>query len=183
MADHQMSLSNLLQGIAQPLRDAFVQGIALDSRQIKPGFAFVALSGHEAHGLDYIEDALARGASAVLCDHAVELPSHLGFARVDNLTERLGEIAARFYVAGADRARVMAVTGTNGKTSTVNLIAQLLDRLGHVGASVGTLGFQIANDTVKSNNTTPDIFALHAFMAEAQAQGALHFASDLQQVI
>ena len=178
MADRQMSLSNLLQGIAQPLRDAFVQGIALDSRQVKPGFAFVALSGHEAHGLDYLEDALARGASAVLCDRAVELPYHLGFARVDTLAEELGEIAARFYTAGADRARVMAVTGTNGKTSTVNLIAQLLDRLGQVGASVGTLGFQIANDTVKSNNTTPDIFALHAFMAEAQAQGAHHVAIE-----
>ncbi len=178
MADRQMSLSDLLQGIARPVRDASIEGISLDSRQIKPGFAFVALSGHEAHGLDYLEDALARGASAVLCDRAVELPSHLGFARVATLAEELGKIASRFYAASGDRARVMAVTGTNGKTSTVNLIAQLLDRLGHVGASVGTLGFQIADAVVKSNNTTPDIFALHAFMAEAQGKGAQRIAIE-----
>ena len=60
MADLQMSLSDLLQGIAYPVRDARIRGLALDSRQVKPGFAFVALTGHQAHGLEYLEDALNR---------------------------------------------------------------------------------------------------------------------------
>ena len=178
MADLQMSLSDLLQGIAYPVRDARIRGLALDSRQVKPGFAFVALTGHQAHGLEYLEDALNRGASAVLCDRDVQLAPHLGCARVEYLSENLVQLAGRFYGASGDRARVLAVTGTNGKTSTVNLIAQLLERLGRVGASVGTLGFQISEVSHESNNTTPDIFALHAFMVEAQAKGAQHVAIE-----
>src|SRR5690606_9397641 len=143
-----MTLRELLPGeVAGAAADLRVRGLALDSRRIEPGHAFVALAGLNAHGITFAPAASARGAVVVLADPA-GLPASAPTAAsralpvvwIDNLRERVGSIAARFFGEPTRALRVTGVTGTNGKTSTVHLLAQALARGGRRAATIGTLG-------------------------------------------
>ena len=120
-----MNLRTLLDAPMVP--DIIVGNLVLDSRQVKPGDAFVALPGSERDGRQYIEAAFERGASAVLCE--AQGASEHGDSRVvplPALRSRLGVLANRFYGSPSDALILIAVTGTNGKTSVVDLTAQML---------------------------------------------------------
>ena len=109
------------------LGDLRVAGLCLDSRRIQPGDAFVALAGALHHGLDFADTAIRRGASLVLAEHG-RPTSDLGVpvVVVPQLRARLGNLALHFSHLDALGPTVVGVTGTNGKTSTVQLIAQVL---------------------------------------------------------
>ena len=165
-----MNLRTLLDAPMVP--DIVVGDLVLDSRQVKPGDAFVALPGSERDGRQYIEAAFERGASAVLCE--AQGASEHGDSRVvplPALRSRLGVLANRFYGSPSDALILIAVTGTNGKTSVVDLTAQMLRNAGHKVGSIGTLGARLNQAPVEAGNTTPDCLALHRQLRDWRDKG------------
>ena len=167
-----MSLTALCQGLGQCQTDAIITGLTLDSRAVRPGDAFIALDGARASGVDFIEQAVNLGASAIIAGRAITVPLGVGLAVVAELSGSLAELAARFYQTSIRRIPVIAVTGTNGKTSTVNLVAQLLTLLGRKPATIGTLGAECGTRYDGTLNTTPDVVTAHRWLAEVDSDGA-----------
>jgi UDP-N-acetylmuramoyl-L-alanyl-D-glutamate--2,6-diaminopimelate ligase len=117
-------------------------GLTLDSRAVQPGSAFVALAGSTTHGLQHAAQANARGAAAVLFEPPAPPDSALpdNAIAVPQLRARLGAMADRFHASPSRALHVVGVTGTNGKTSTVQLLTQAWHGAGAVAGSIGTLG-------------------------------------------
>ena len=166
------TLAGVLQGAVAvaPERDQPLQGLALDSRDIQPGYLFLAVRGHAHHGLNYLHDARRRGAVAVAYDPdgALEyLPDLKGvpaFA-VRQLAQQAGPIAARFYADPSAAQQVVAVTGTNGKTSVSLITAQILTHLGRPCGLLGTLGYGEYGELQAAAHTTPDAVSVQAWLA------------------
>ena len=153
----------------EDIADAEITGIAIDSRSVKPGDLFVALRGSSADGRAYVEDALTRGAVAVLGE---DLPASPAAIQIATSTARadVAAAAARFF--GQRPRWRAAVTGTNGKTSTVDLLRQIEARLGRRAASIGTLGVIFEGERSDTGMTTPDVVAFHRTLAELAQRGA-----------
>ena len=118
--------------------DIEVSGLACDSRKVKKGDLFIALQGTKDNGEKFIPDAVRAGAVAVLCEHAV--PADVPVFDTPNVRKAASEIAVAFYNAHPET--LLGVTGTNGKTSTVFFVREILKALGKNAASIGTLGVQ-----------------------------------------
>lgn len=179
-----MRLAALLEGLARlpTTADRPVRRLDSDSRRIEPGDVFVALAGNQSHGLHHAGEALARGAAAVLYDPAERAPEGLASPAaiaVDGLRARLGELADRANGSPSARLRVVGVTGTNGKTSTVQLLAQALERLGCPAATIGTLGAGRVGRLQAGTHTTPDVLSVHALLARLLEQGARAVAMEV----
>jgi UDP-N-acetylmuramoyl-L-alanyl-D-glutamate--2,6-diaminopimelate ligase len=179
------SLRDLLAGIAAiGDRDIVVHGLALDSRRVSAGDAFVALRGATQHGITFAPAALAQGASVILAEgpapavSSSAAPSPLTIW-IDNLRERVGEIAARFFDRPAAALHVIGVTGTNGKTSIVQLLAAALEGLGARAATIGTLGAGMVGALQAGDRTTPDAISTQALLAEFRDRGASHVAMEV----
>lgn len=176
-------LDQLLMGIAdaKAAGDIVVSGLALDSRQVREGDAFFALRGTRGHGISFAAGAVERGARVVLAEKPATQDAALNVPVVwiDNLHAQVGEIASRFYGCPSEAMHVVGVTGTNGKTSTVQLIAQALHHLGHRAATIGTLGAGLHGQVVEGERTTPDAIQVQALMASFRTEGATHVAMEV----
>lgn len=137
-----MLLSQLLPDVALAGHDPVLTGLVLDSRAVRPGNAFVAIAGFGAHGLGFVEQARAAGASAILFEPPApaDLPAPGDAIAVPGLRARMGAMADQFHGAPSRAMAMVGVTGTNGKTSTVQLLAQAWHLLGTPSGSIGTLG-------------------------------------------
>jgi UDP-N-acetylmuramoyl-L-alanyl-D-glutamate--2,6-diaminopimelate ligase len=160
----------------RPLPD--IAGLTADSRAVRPGFLFAALPGARQDGRDFIAEAVARGAAMVLAPRGTEWPP--GVPPRPLLTDAnpralLARMAAAFH--GAQPATLVAVTGTNGKTSTVDFLRQIwaMDR---PAASLGTLGVIAPGFSPGPSLTTPDPVALHEKLAQLAASGIGHAAME-----
>ena len=166
-----IGLRTLLRGwpaSPEPLPPLTIAGLTQDSRRVRDGDAFVALPGASTHGLDHAADALAAGACVVLHDERDTPDPSIAEScvAVRGLASRTVDLVRRFHgetVAGLD---LVAVTGTNGKSSVAWLLAQALD-----GAMIGTLGIGRPGSLQPATHTTPDLFAVHASLAELAADG------------
>ncbi|MDV3257969.1 MAG: UDP-N-acetylmuramoyl-L-alanyl-D-glutamate--2,6-diaminopimelate ligase [Sphingomonas sp.] len=165
----------LLSELAGIPGDSKVTGFALDHRKVAPGNLFGAFRGARFNGEDFIDEAVKRGAVAVVArpEARVEGVAHLSADEPRRLFARL---AASFYAPYP--ATVAAVTGTNGKTSTVELTRQLWRMAGHRSASIGTLGVTTADDQVSTGLTTPDIVTFLSNMAGLRRMGISHVAYE-----
>ena len=181
-------LDQLLLGIADAQVAAtpgvghmVVTGLALDSRRVSRGNAFFALHGTHGHGIEFASSAVQRGAQIVLAEAPMVETAELGapVLWIENLHEWVGEIAARFYDRPAESLRIIGVTGTNGKTSTVQLLAQALTLLGHRTASIGTLGAGLHGQLHEGERTTPDAINVQALLAQFRDAGATHVAMEV----
>src|SRR5215467_5399139 len=115
-----------------------IAGLAADSRAVKPGFLFVAVPGTKTDGATFIPHALRAGAVAVMAERAPALPDGVAFVQTANARRALALAAAKFYPR--QPATIAAVTGTSGKTSVAAFTRQIWAALGHVAASIGTVG-------------------------------------------
>jgi UDP-N-acetylmuramoyl-L-alanyl-D-glutamate--2,6-diaminopimelate ligase len=161
-----------------PLSGIEVTGITADSRAVKPGFLFAALPGTKTDGARFIQDAVAKGAAAVLVKEgaAVTAPPSIPVLRSTEPRRALALMAARFH---PDQPRVtVAVTGTNGKTSVAEFTRQVFTALGHTAASLGTIGLVKPHGSVYGSLTTPDPVSLHATLAGLAAEGITHLAFE-----
>jgi UDP-N-acetylmuramoyl-L-alanyl-D-glutamate--2,6-diaminopimelate ligase len=164
-----------LRDIAEVDSDSEVTGFAIDHRKVARGSVFGAFEGAVFNGEDFIGDAVHRGAVAVVARPGanVERVPLLG----DFEPRRLfAELAAKFY--GPYPEIVVAVTGTNGKTSTVEMTRQIWRMSGHRSASIGTLGVTTSDDQVKTGLTTPDIVTFLSNMAGLDRMGISHVAYE-----
>ena len=153
--------------------DAEVQGIAYDSRKIRPGWLFLAMHGESSDGNRYIETAIRAGASAIVSDSQdVPQPDNVAFARVVHGRRALAGISANFYGRPAERLKLTGVTGTNGKTTTTFLIEHILRSAGRSVAMIGTIEYHVAGRVVPAPHTTPESLELNATFAEALKAGA-----------
>lgn len=165
--------------VTPPPHDPVVLGLASDSRQVRPGYLFAALAGSRLDGARFIDDALTRGASALLVGTDVALPALDPAVAVvvdPEPRRRLALMAACF--AGRQPATQVAVTGTSGKSSTVHFVRSLWQAIGHRAASIGTLGVITDRSARAGALTTPDAIALHADLAALAAEGIDHVAVE-----
>jgi UDP-N-acetylmuramoyl-L-alanyl-D-glutamate--2,6-diaminopimelate ligase len=156
-----------------------VSGLTADSRAVRPGFLFAALPGAKVSGIDYIGEAIARGAVGVLAPLGTRLDAKLAAVAVieDAQPRRLfSHMAAAFY--GVQPDTVVAVTGTSGKSSTVSFTRQLWTYLGKSAASLGTLGIESGPITRYGSLTTADPVELHADLAALAKAGVTRAAME-----
>ncbi|MDB9937802.1 UDP-N-acetylmuramoyl-L-alanyl-D-glutamate--2,6-diaminopimelate ligase [Candidatus Thioglobus sp.] len=162
-----MDIKILLSDIAETTEAFDVSGLSLNTKTLTKGDLFIALQGEKNHGAEYIDSAIENGCIGVLIegkDFDCDIPT----IRIDNLKPQLSGLAQNFYTKAKD-VDLIAVTGTNGKTSVSHYISQLLDFLEVNNGVIGTLG--ISKVEKKSINTTPDIFSIYSSLDEYSNQG------------
>lgn len=148
-----------------------VNGLNMDSRQIKAGEVFVALFGKNHDARDYIDVAIGKGCAAVLADaggdwQGMTMRGNVPVLAIDCLRRRIGELAARFYDYPSHRLPVIGVTGTNGKTSCTQFIAQILAGLNRTCGVIGTMGYGVYPQLCDTGFTTPDAIVLQQALAD-----------------
>jgi UDP-N-acetylmuramoyl-L-alanyl-D-glutamate--2,6-diaminopimelate ligase len=181
-----VTLRRLPELVAGFTRDAVVDvaiaDLTLDSRAVRAGALFLACRGTRQHGLDFLPQALANGAAAVLWEPGpgVSAPrTTVPAVAVEGLSRRAGEIAARFFGQPARGLHTVGVTGTDGKTSTAWLIAQALEALGKPALYVGTLGSGRPGRIAPGDHTTPDPVNLQRQLHAARAGGVRAVAMEV----
>ncbi|HYY38007.1 MAG TPA: UDP-N-acetylmuramoyl-L-alanyl-D-glutamate--2,6-diaminopimelate ligase [Xanthobacteraceae bacterium] len=176
-----MKLAELLT--ADALSDARfaaieIAGVSADSRAVRPGELFVAVAGAKTDGLNFIPQALAAGAAAIMAERPppAPLPAGVAFIKVDDARRALALAAAKFF---SRQPRVIAaVTGTSGKTSVAAFMRQIWTALGHAAASIGTVGLVSPQREVYGSLTTPDPVALHRSLDQLAGEGVTHLAIE-----
>src|SRR6187200_61883 len=167
---HQIGLAELL-GDGAAVSDPLISGISIDSRLVRPGDLYVALSGAHHHGAEFAWQAAEAGAVAILTDTAGSQLAHevpLPIIVVDQPRQAMAELAATIYGRPADALTMCAVTGTNGKTTTTFLLEAALRADGVNTGLVGTVGFRLNGeplDCVPTTVTTPESTDLQALLA------------------
>lgn len=170
-----MRLKELLNGFVSlpnsnlgAVDEMLITGLALDSRSVRDGNLFIAVAGARQHGLEHVSQAVDNGACAVVFDpagdskHLIEQIYNVPMIAVENLSMKLGDMAARFYGDPSGFMQVIGITGTNGKTSCSQFLSQMLDDCG----IIGTLGWGEWGRLNKTVNTTPDALETQKILAE-----------------
>ena len=173
LATTVMTLGDLLGSNAGVHGSVEITDLVLDSRQVTPGSAFVAVPGIQEHGLSHTEDALRRGAAIIIYEPTSVFSSIPEFSiPVEGLRDRLGELARKFFWCDFSPQTVAGVTGTNGKSTVAYLIAQAMNSTGAACGYVGTLGYGIPPDLKEHGLTTPDCLTLHREVRDLQSSYA-----------
>jgi UDP-N-acetylmuramoyl-L-alanyl-D-glutamate--2,6-diaminopimelate ligase len=162
------------QGHVAPPGDPDILGLTSDSRVVKPGYLFAALSGRSADGRRFLDEALKHGAGAVLADRPVDLPVPVV---VDSNPRRALALMAALYYA-PQPATTAAITGTNGKTSVAVFLRQIWQSAGLKAASLGTIGMVAPGIDRPGSLTTPDPVELHKELQELTRRGVDHLALE-----
>ncbi|KIZ38889.1 MULTISPECIES: UDP-N-acetylmuramoyl-L-alanyl-D-glutamate--2,6-diaminopimelate ligase [Rhodopseudomonas] len=158
------------------LADLAVTGLAVDSRAVRPGDVFFALSGAKTDGAHFIGQAIASGAVAVVGEQRPGGELGAPFVTVPNPRRALALAAAQVF--SRQPATIAAVTGTSGKTSVAAFTRQIWQRLGYASASIGTIGLVTPTRDVYGSLTTPDPIALHRALDEIAGEGVTHLALE-----
>ena len=157
--------------------------LLLDSRKIRKGDVFFAVKGVHTDGRTFIEKACGAGASCVVAEKGGIGPCSVPVIEIENLYRALGPIAAAYYGNPTAQMTGIAGTGTNGKTTTANWIADLMNRLGTPCACIGTLGCTLNGKALPSvSMTTPDPLTLQATFAELLSRGCKAFAMEASSI-
>ncbi len=157
--------------------DCRLYGIALDSRKVKKGDLFIALKGASSCARDYVPQAIANGAVAVLIESdqsAVSICEDGDSIEllIPNLKSHVGKIADRFFGSPSKHMKVVGITGTNGKTSVSQYLANVLGCLGDKTGIIGTLGYGMLDELEVATHTTPDVVKVQQLLANMKGQGA-----------
>lgn len=158
-----------------------IEGLAYDSRNVRPGFIFVALPGQRADGREFAMDAAARGAVAVVSEGPCEVPAAVTSMIVRDARLALAEIARAFYGNPSARLLLIGITGTNGKTTTSYFCRDILTASGHRAGMIGTISYEIGERRIPATRTTPespDIQAMLDQMIRARCTAAVMEASS-----
>lgn len=167
-----MNLHDLMNGFANKtilhsLPCTFVRGITDTSKNVQPGFLFVAIKGYKADGHSYIPDAIEKGAIAIVGED--DIPSlSVPYIRVNNSRQILGRLAKRFYKHPSSRKTVIGITGTNGKTTISYLLKHIFEQNGLSCALMGTIKNVINQKELSSFNTTPNVLVVNELLVQSQ---------------
>jgi UDP-N-acetylmuramoyl-L-alanyl-D-glutamate--2,6-diaminopimelate ligase len=191
-----MELRKLLEGVeirkitGETLRE--IEGIAYHSKQIRKGFLFAAVRGMEVDGHRFVEEAIERGAEAVVLEEEIKIPTAgAGLARlkkgaansapvpvtmifVPNSRQALAKISSNSYGDPSSRVRLLGITGTNGKTTTTYLLESIFKKAGWAVGVIGTINYRFGGKTTPAPNTTPESLDLQRILWEMSREGASH---------
>jgi UDP-N-acetylmuramoyl-L-alanyl-D-glutamate--2,6-diaminopimelate ligase len=161
-----------------------ITAIAYDSRKVTPGCLFVAMRGERADGHNYIKDAAARGAVAVICEEfpsgsSRDIPFALTFVSVKDARLALASVANTFFMNPSASLPVTAITGTNGKTTTSYLLKSMLEAWGKKVGLIGTIRYMIGDETFAAPHTTPESLEFQELLSRMRAAGCTHAVSEV----
>ncbi|MEZ4917075.1 MAG: UDP-N-acetylmuramoyl-L-alanyl-D-glutamate--2,6-diaminopimelate ligase [Chitinophagales bacterium] len=149
-----------------------VSKLTLDSRAVEKNTVFVAIEGTQVDGHLYINKAIENGASVIVYDKLIEkFAEGVTYVKVKNSSEALGVISSNFYDNPSSKMQLVAITGTNGKTSVATLLYQLFTKMGYACGLLSTVENKIIDKVVKATHTTPNAVAINALLAEMVAAG------------
>lgn len=152
-----------------------ITALTFDSRKIEKDSLFVAVKGTQNDGHVFINDVIAKGAIAILCEELpAELNEKITYVKVNDTSAALGIVASNFYDTPSEKIKLVGVTGTNGKTTTVTLLFNLFKKLGYKVGLLSTVKNQINNDVLSSTHTTPDAIQLNALLRQMVDKGCTH---------
>lgn len=157
---------------------AFEYGeIEYDSRKIKEGGIFAALTGATVDGHDYIEKAITNGAALIVASRKVEVPKEVGLVVIDDLRQHLGVIASNYYNWPQKKLNIIGITGTNGKTTTTYILEKLIgeDNI----ARIGTVEYKVGKRVIAAPNTTPESLDLIKICKEATEKNIEHLIMEV----
>jgi UDP-N-acetylmuramoyl-L-alanyl-D-glutamate--2,6-diaminopimelate ligase len=178
-----MDLGGLIEGLAVQSvagpRHGEVRGIAYHSGKVNPNFLFVAMRGAQFDGHEFIAEAVRRGATAVIAEHAVSEAAGATYIQVPDSRKALAQVAAKFMGDPSSRLRVVGITGTNGKTTTTYLLESIFRHAGYRPGVVGTINYRFAGREMPAPNTTPESLDLHTLLAEMAEEGVSHVAMEV----
>ena len=159
-----MLLKNLIKRFPQNLKNLKIRGLALNSKDVKRGYIFFAIKGSKSNGEKYINQAIKKGASLIICSKNCNFKSKkINLIKTNNVKNCLIEATSNFYKFKPKN--IIAVTGTNGKTSVAEFFCQILEYNGVPVASIGTLGIKHKMKIIKTDLTSPDIITIHKNLA------------------
>ena len=159
--------------------DAPVRALTVDSRRVEPGDVFFARPGLRTHGARYVKEALGAGAIAAVVDSEPPEGMHPGVVEVDDVLEAIGRAAHRFHDAPSTALDLIAITGTNGKTTVAHCVAQAFRAIDAPCAVIGTLGHGLPGALVGGSLTTPDVLEVHRILAEMRDAGVGRVAMEV----
>jgi len=149
-----------------------VYAVNFDSRKIEKDHLFVAIRGLVADGHDYIETAIKKGATSVVCESLPKkLDDNVTYVEVDNSNKALAIIASNFYENPSKNIRIVGVTGTNGKTTVTSLLYQLFKKAGYKVGLLSTVKIMVDETEYKATHTTPDSLTINKYLSEMNAEG------------
>jgi len=154
-----------------------ISGVSINAQKVVPGDLFIAFAGANTHGISYLQQAISNGAVAVLSDKKIEtsIPSFI----YPNPREIVGSISAWLYGHPFKSLKAIGITGTNGKTTTANLVKQIWQLNSIKSGLIGTLGIEIADEKLESARTTPEADDLQAIAAAMVEQGCKNLAMEV----
>ena len=163
-----MKLKEIIKGIACEVRgnsEVEVKDIQFDSRKVEAGTLFVAQPGTKVDGHEYIAQSVEAGAIAVVCQHVpADVPEGAVMVVVENSSKALGEMAANYYGHPSRELKLIGITGTNGKTTTVTLLHRMFRQMGHHVGLVSTIVNKIDEEELPTGHTTPDALELNGLL-------------------
>lgn len=165
-------ISEFIDFDLDPKYDPLITGLSMDSRTVEYGNLFFACQGSKQEGSVYIEDAIQRGAMAILIDVvsspkiSLSIKEDVPIIFMQNLSQRCGEIAAKFYDYPSRSLKIIGITGTNGKTSCSHFIASTLNEMDYKCGIIGTLGYGLPGHLTHMVNTTPNAIVLQKLLAK-----------------
>jgi len=171
-----MRLYKLAEGLKVNGPDTEITGIAYDSRVTKKGDLFIALRGRRFDGHKFIEDAIKRGAHALCVEEDGNYP--LPYILVENTRDVMGILAARFYNHPSTRLKTIAITGTNGKTTTAFIIKDMLEFMGEKAGLLGTIYYCNGEICKEADRTTPESADIQRYLKEAEDAGCRYFVME-----
>ncbi|MEQ8702327.1 MAG: UDP-N-acetylmuramoyl-L-alanyl-D-glutamate--2,6-diaminopimelate ligase [Phaeodactylibacter sp.] len=168
-------MSTTLEDLLEPVKvlaangplDQKIESLQFDSRKVKHGDVFIAIRGTQADGHQYISSAIEQGAVAIVAETLPEsLPDQVAGVQVADSAKALGEMASLYYGQPSRQLKLVGVTGTNGKTTTVTLLHELFLSLGYKAGLLSTVRNKIGGTPLSATHTTPDALAINALLRE-----------------
>ncbi len=183
-----MTLGELLEGI--PLRQELpsaaaalrVEGLASDSRRVGKGFVFFAFVGARVDGRRFAPQALDRGAIAVVCDDPAPADFPGVWIQSESSRHAVASAARNFYGKPDERIHFTGITGTNGKTTTSNLVDAILREAGHITGVIGTIEYRLAGKVERADFTTPEAIDFMSFAAQLEKAGGDHLIAEVSSI-
>ena len=155
-----MLLKNLIKDISKDKKNISISGLSTNSKKVKKNYIFFAIKGSKVNGEKFIKDAIIKGASVIVCSKSYKIiDKNIIIIKTNKIRGLLSEIASRFY--RSKPKNIIAVTGTNGKTSVADIFYQILKINSIPAATIGTLGIKYNGKNIKTNLTSPDTITLH----------------------
>ncbi len=158
-----MLLKNLINNISGNKKNIIISGLAINSQEVKKNYIFFAIKGNKINGEKFIPQAIQKGASVIVCSKSCKInDKKILIIRTNKIRNLLSNLASKFYPLKPKN--ILAVTGTNGKTSVADIFYQIL-RINNIpAATIGTLGVKYNGKTIKTNLTSPDTISLHKYL-------------------